>query len=445
MYDIIVVGAGPSGIACAISASRLNNKVLLIENEGVLGGTNILSLVGPLMTFHNKDKQVIGGIANEIVERLISKKESLGHIKDPFAFCSTITPFTFEGLKALYFRMMDEENIDLLLHTRVIGVNKEDDKITSLVIVNNEGISTISGKVIIDATGNGDVCYLAKEDYTIGRSSDSLCQPLTMPFVIGGVDFDKIKEAIKNDPDNFDKDDTYDYDLYVGVSGFFKEVKQGKANGDFDIERDRVLLFQGVNKTEAIINTTRVLNKSSLNGFELSSAERIGRRQIEIVFNFLRKYIPGFENSFIATTPVQIGIRESRHIHCSYIIKKEDIINKTHFDDTVVVGAYPMDIHSPVGATLEVDKVDVNDLAYEIPLRSMIPLKSSNLLVTGRCLGATHEAAASLRVTPIVMALGEACGVCASLAQKVDGLVKEVNPKEVQDILLQRKMVLDIN
>lgn len=432
-YDCVVCGAGPSGMAAAIALSKEKKKVLLIEETSLLGGTNILSLVGPLMTFHNQGKQVIGGIASDIVDRLIKSHASLGHVKDPFAFCSTITPYEVESLKALYFDLISEYNIELLLQTKVVGAKEENNRITAIEINNNDGNSLIYAKCYIDATGDADLVSYTSNPFVIGRNKDNLCQPMTMPFIVKGVDFEKIKTAIKNDPDNFDADPTYDYSKYVGVSGFFKEVAKGKENGDFNILRDRVLLFQGVKNDEAIINTTRITKYSSLDAKQLTLAELEGRKQIKEVADFLKNYIPGFENSYILSTPVRLGIRESRHVIGKYIITKEDIMSHARFYDTIAVGAYPMDIHSPVSDKLEIDDNYTSDLAYEIPLRIVISKNISNLLVTGRAVSATHEAAASLRVSPIVMALGEATGYMASLACKYDGELEKVNYQEVQE------------
>ena len=79
-YDVIVCGAGSSGMVAAISASRQGLKTLLVEKTGTIGGTNVNSRVGPFMTFHAGNRQIVSGIAQEIVDKLISEKASLGHL-----------------------------------------------------------------------------------------------------------------------------------------------------------------------------------------------------------------------------------------------------------------------------------------------------------------------------------------------------------------------------
>lgn len=434
-YDVIIGGAGPSGICAAVAAKRNGAKVLLVEDTALLGGTNILSLVGPLMTYHNMNNQVIGGIAEEIIDRLRKIDGTLGHIKDPLGFCSTVTPVDPEGLKKIYFELIEENEIDLLLHTKIIDVVTNDKTIKAIKVANKSGISKICAKIFIDATGDGDIAVNAGASYTIGRDADHLCQPMTMPFIVGKVDLDKLRIEMKNNPQNFVIGDKYDFQ-YIGISGFFDEVKKAKENNEFNINRDRVLLFENVEKNQVTINMTRVLNYIATNAYDLTKAEIEGRKQIQETFRFLKKYIPGFENSYIVQTPHQIGVRESRHIICDYMVTKEDVINHQRFDDAICVSAFPMDIHSPIGSSLEVDdEVLIEDLAFEIPLRSLLPKGLDNLIVTGRMIGATHEAAASLRVSPVCMALGEVAGVLSALAIKDNKNIRDIDYQNLASLL----------
>lgn len=442
IYDVIVGGAGPSGICAAIAAKRGGAKVLLIEDTAILGGTNILSLVGPLMTYHNQGKQVIGGIASEIIERLKQMKGTLGHIEDPLGFCSTVTPIDTEALKQLYFDMIVEHGIDLLLHTKIIHTIVEDGMLQAITIANKSGVSNIYAKVFIDATGDGDIAVQAGADYHIGRDSDQLCQPMTMPFVVGNVDLKQLRKEMKENPDNFVLNDAYDFQ-YVGISGFFNEVKKARESNDFTIQRDRVLLFENVRANEVTINMTRILNHLGIDAHSLTQAEIEGRKQIEEAFQFLKKYIPGFEHSYIVQTPYQIGVRETRHIVCDYMITKEDVVEHHKFDDAICVSAFPMDIHSPVGASLEVEEdTKASHLAFEIPLRCLFPKGLNNLIVTGRMIGATHEAAASLRVSPVCMALGEAAGALGALSVKQNVDIRHISYQDLSTILKHNHQIL---
>src|SRR3984885_7389667 len=92
-YDVLVVGGGNAGCAAAIAAARCGARTLLVERYGFLGGTATAAMVGPWMTFHSGEARIVGGIAQEIVERLVARGGSPGHIRDASDYVPTITPF----------------------------------------------------------------------------------------------------------------------------------------------------------------------------------------------------------------------------------------------------------------------------------------------------------------------------------------------------------------
>mgnify|MGYP001191876002 CR=1 FL=1 len=245
-YDVIVCGGGPSGFNAAISAARNGMKTIIIEATGLIGGNSVNALVGPWMTYHKNNKFVVKGIAHELISRLLNEQQSLGFIKDPLGFCDTVTPIDVEGIKHLFFEMLEEENIDILLHSLVTDVILEDKHVKGIKATTKSGVMDIYGKVVIDATGDGDVSALANAEYIHGRASDNLAQPMTMIFHVANVNIDTLKQEVKNNPENFVLREGYDY-KYLAVSGFFKEVEQAKKNNDFDLPRDRVLFFEEVN------------------------------------------------------------------------------------------------------------------------------------------------------------------------------------------------------
>ena len=81
-FDVVVIGGGPAGAVAAISAARNGAKTLLVEQYGYLGGMLTVGGVGPQMTFHAGDTQVVRGIAEEIVCRLKELHLYPGHMED---------------------------------------------------------------------------------------------------------------------------------------------------------------------------------------------------------------------------------------------------------------------------------------------------------------------------------------------------------------------------
>jgi hypothetical protein len=72
---------------------------------------------------------------------------------------------------------------------------------------------------------------------------------------------------------------------------------------------------------------------------------------------------------------------------------------------------------------------------YDIPYRSLLPQKLTNLLVAGRCHSATRGAHASTRVTVTAMAMGEAAGVAAALSITTKTEAGLLNGQKVRDAL----------
>jgi hypothetical protein len=437
--DIIVAGAGPSGCAAAIAAARMGARVLLIERYGFAGGMNTAALVGPLMTFHAGKLQIIRGIAQEIVDRLVEAGGSLGHIADPLGVASSITPVDSEYLKLVWEDLLAGSGVDVLFHTVIHSLDREGRRIRGVRWVNKSGGGSSGPGYFIDATGDGDLAALGGMDFFEGRESDGRAQPMTLIFKMGGVDMARIKEAMAAEPSQFVLDSGVT-DIknmpYLAVSGFFRAVEEARRRGEFGLPRDRVLLFQGLRPGEALINMTRVLNRRAVDAADLSAAEREGRRQAAEAAGFLKKYIPGFADSFLTALGAQIGVRESRRIKGRICVTAEDVRGGRVFPDGVALGAFPIDIHDPGGKELDWKPGDRNN-CYEIPYRAMYG-ELANLLVTGRCVSATHEAMASIRISATAMALGQAAGIAAVLAAAGGIDVDRLDPALVQKELLRQ-------
>ena len=416
-YDVLVAGAGASGLCAAVAEAREGKRVLLLEQSGTVGGTNVQSLVGPLMGFHAGNMRAVGGIAQEIVNRLASRGGTLGHIPDPLGVAATITPIEPEILRQVYYEMLSRErNVTLLLSARLTGAVREGKRVASVHAVMKGGEADFSAAVYIDATGDGDLAALAGAPYTVGREEDGLSQPMTLVLKAAGVDLEKVRAYMAAWPDQFVLRQDADQIHYVAVSGFFEEVEKARERGELTFPRDRVLFFQGVRQGEVTVNMGRVIRRSGTDAWDLTLAEQEGRRQVDEIMTFLRRHIPGFEKAYLAQTGAAIGVRESRHIQGCWTLSELDIQSGAEREDAVAVGAFPIDIHDPLGKELYWTQTAAP--CYDVPYRVMLPRDFKNLLVTGRCVSATHVAAASVRVTPTAMALGEAAGIAAALARE---------------------------
>lgn len=441
LYDVIVVGGGISGSMAAVSAARCGAKTLLLEQYGFLGGMLTAAGVGPMMTFHAGDEQIIRGTTGELIDRLVAKGQSTGHLFDTTGFTYTVTPFDVEGMKRELELMVSEAGGEILYHAMLASVEVHHDHVSSITICTKSGLSQLYGKVFVDATGDADLATRAGVQFTKGRSSDGACQPMTMKMRMINVDVGKVRNYIKNNPDEFPRlegdTDKIDKASRLSIGGFVKTLKKAKDAGDFTLPREDILFFEANTPGEVIVNTTRIIGYDANDPWSLSLAEMEGRRQALELDHFLKKWIPGFENSSLIFTGPQIGIRSSRQIKGLYTLTGEDILSCKAFPDTIAHSGYPIDIHSPTGAGTDHQKLEWGQF-YNIPYRCLIDSHLENIITVGRCISVSFEAQAAVRTTPTMGAVGQAGGVAAALVSRADIPVQDVEIERLRQELVQQ-------
>lgn len=238
-----------------------------------------------------------------------------------------------------------------------------------------------------------------------------------LDFTVGGVDLPKVVDYVEKNPEQFILNKDTDLHQYLAVSGFFEFVKQAQENGDLNIPRDRVLFFQGIHPGEITVNMTRIIKMSGINAKDISITQFEAYKQIMEILEFFKKYIDGFQTSYIQKIANTTGVRESRRIKGKSTLTIDNVIQNLSSPESIAICSYPIDIHDPNGMELNWLRKE-RACCYDIPFGVMVPLKFDNLLITGRCISATHEAIASARISATSMAVGEAAGVASSVAAK---------------------------
>jgi len=442
-FDVMVVGGGNAGCAAAIAAARHGAQTLLVERYGFLGGTATASMVGPWMTFHSGSKQIVGGIAQEIVERLQLLGASPGHLHDSSDYVPTITPFDPEIHKALLFEMMEEARVKLLLHAYFLCATRDERGVAGATFATVGGQRSYRAQVTIDATADAYVAASAgvatQQGDTRGR-----VQPATLMFRLSHVDLAKTASYLRAHPDQMRsslKTHERKAQALTAVAGLYALWNEAQTDNLVDVPRELVSFFASPYPDEVTVNMTRVTNVDPLDPDDLTRAEVEARRQAMQLLRFFRTRVPGFEQARLAATGTQIGIRESRRIVGAYTLTKDDVLSGRSFYDGVARSAYPIDIHNPAGSGTDTQRLPAGE-SYEIPYRCLVPATIERLLVAGRCISTTHEALASTRLTPTVMTLGQAAGTAAALAVRSRARLRDVDAALLRETLSQDGVVV---
>ena len=410
--DVLVVGGGPAGMMAAEAAARDKNlKVMLIEQRGYMGGNLTIGL--PILSFLGpKGNQVVKGAAQKFIDRMAAKGASSEHwpCKNHMSF-TIIDP---DQVKTVAWEIMDDAGVEVLLYVFVADTIVENGKVKGVVIESKAGREVILAKTVIDCTGDGDVAFRAGVECNKGDENGGM-QPPTLMFLMRGVEVQKLRDAICNEPEKYDMDvmPTSQFRkekfITVGLRGRILEAQQK----GYKVPVSRTILITGLGADEIWVNMTRVSGVDSTDPVSYTKGEHDARQQMYEVIAYLRDFVPGFESAWLERSAAFMGIRESRVIVGKYVMTAQDILEQKQFEDVIAVAGYPVDIHHAKGG--DCTMLFCED-AYPIPYGVLVPEKIEGLLVAGRCSAMDHEAMAATRVMSTCMALGEAAGNAARIA-----------------------------
>jgi hypothetical protein len=400
-FDVLVVGGGPSGLAAAVSSARHGARTLLVERYGFLGGmgtaggvTNFAGLYG---TRGGVMQQLVHGVADELLARI----DALGGLNAPQDGLQgriRVRSYDVAAYKCAADGLLLDAGVELLFHAWAGGVVMRDGRVDAVLLETKSGRQAVRARQFIDCSGDGDIAHFAGVPATLGDGAGEMLYPTTM-FRIGRVDAARAQAAI----------------------GEFKAIDglMDAASGRYDFPRRGAILRPQRNPSEWRANVTQLRNAQgravdATDARQLSAAEVEGRRQIVEYMRFLRAEVPGFEQAEISEIAAQVGVRETRRVHCRHMLSGDEVLGGARFDDCIGLNAWPVEKHVAGGVEWAFPRDGANSF-NQLPFRMLVPVTVDNLLVAGRCAGMEHLGQSAARASGACFVMGQAAGTAAAL------------------------------
>ncbi len=392
--DVVVVGGGPAGLAAAISSGRAGAKTVLIEQFGYLGGTATASLMACINGFRNQvapdATQVVRGIAEEIVLEL-KALDGLGKSPYPQKAYSTRPgeleysyAIDTERFKYVTLKMCVDAGVDLMLHTWFCDTIVDAGAVRGVIVENKSGRQALMAKVVIDASGDGDVAARAGAEFWQVVADEG---PRLNDALMYRVQFGDVRPA-----------GTFACDFGGNAVVWGPSVSKpiNGADGD-ELTRGEI--------------DTRLRVYEDLSAKQAKNPELAGARIVE--------------------TPPLLGIRQTRFIEGEYKLTAEDAIEGRRFDDVVAISPCAIIHYYGYRRYLEHE-------GFDIPYRTLVPRETDNLLVAGRCISSEQQPYESFRAMVPIMAIGQAAGVAAALSAGDGAAPRELDVTKLQDALIEQ-------
>ena len=420
--DVLVCGGGPAGFSAAIAAARAGASTLLIEQANCLGGIATAGGHNHICLFTEWDgpRRIVGGVAWAMAVEV--EKAGYGKIT------GGNVDFELDGMKLVLEQLAGQARLKLLYHTLFADAIVQDGRMVGCFIQNKSGRQAVLAKRVIDATGDADVAASAGAPFELGRPTDGACQPATLMFMIGGVDWTRTKP-------------------FQREHGGLEDVwAKAQAAGDMEPFQSVIMgwWWTPTRPDQVGQNFTHLVGVDCTNAESITQATIEGRRQAFHMLPVFRKYVPGMENCYLISTAALLGTRESRRIVGPVVLSEHDIMRRREWPDSVCYGSFYIDIHNCTGPGMDAETYrPEKGFHYQIPYRSILPQKVDNLLVAGRCISVTHRALGSTRVMPQCAALGEAAGLAAALSIEANCSPAEIDVPRLQDRLRAVGVIFD--
>lgn len=426
---IIVAGGGIAGISAALAAAKTGAFVLLITNEGNLGGDACTGM--PILgTYSSKGKKCAGGILDDLLT--ICKKTPGGYIgpvcdyRTVYGLC--VNP---EAMRLAIMRLLKKYNVNVLLNSIVTDVKVNAGAVDAVKVVCGNGEERFfECRYVIDATGSGNIVKMSGGKVLYGDEKGNM-QPVSLIFRMAGVSFKNFLRFIMENPEEIllaenpvleKKREKAARFLYQKGYPYAALSAKGKLLGNAIKNREMypctaMFMTPSLMATgEICINSTRIAPLNALYSDVASKGMLELAEQLNTAISFLVNRVPGFENAVLSAVASRLGVRETGRIVGEYELKQEDVVHGKKFFNSIGRGSHHVDIHG--AGTAQVRIPVENGDTYDIPFDCLLPRDLKNVIAAGRCISSDRGANGSVRVMGSCIVTGHAGGVAAAIANK---------------------------
>jgi len=434
--DVVVVGGGPGGVAAAVSAARNGARTVLIERYGHLGGMATGGLVNIIPNLADiNGKQHVYGITQEMLDRLDKRggasypaKQDWGtaakKVVDFYQDANLGWFYLRKGAdgrtRVLYSAVVDPEILkdefndmvlgsgaELFLHSWGTRAIAEGNTVRGVIFESKSGRQAILGKVVIDSTGDGDIFVSA------GAAFDNECDNrrrtawLALVWWVTNIDLTKYDSFKASQPETF-RELMQELAKLGGYPGFFKGILKNMPN---------TVWYHCMQPQP---QRTDAMDVEQLTRIDITA-----RKRALVTYEFMKKRVPGFENSFIMLTAPQLGTQGGRRVIGEYTLTETDLESDEVFPDTIAVLA-----------NNDYGEISLKHPALCVPYRCLVPKTVEGLLVACRAFSSSDVINETFNIIPHCLAYGQAAGTAAALAVKAG-----IQPRKLDYETLKENLV----